>query len=244
MASKKPLPAARKPLPTTKKPSQEITAGSAGADIAKQKYDILLASMQQRAQLGQFDAKTRGSQRTGIMLTPPPLPTSEQLNSMVDPNRKYQDIAGTMYDQFGRSMNYSNSGQAEALRKLGFTSQSNYDFSNLAYLQSTGRTPVQANQELGQITAGIGSLQQAYQQYPVPSVGQNIPGQQTTPAQQIPSNQQAMQNYQNLLAQGLANYQAQTYPGQSQFGSMARPAQTSPQRKPSTPGFPTPKPFG
>lgn len=58
------------------------------------------------------------------------------------------------------------------------------------------------------------------------------------------ANQQAIQNYQNLLEQGLANYQAQTYPGQGQFGSTAIPAQTSPQRKPSTPGFPTPKPFG
>ena len=52
--------------------------------------------------------------------------------------------------------------------------------------------------------------------------------------------QQAMQNYQNLLSQGAANYQA----AMQQPISPAMRGPTPTQRKPSTSSFQTPRPFG
>ena len=52
--------------------------------------------------------------------------------------------------------------------------------------------------------------------------------------------QQAMQNYQNFLSQGAANYQAAM---QQPFSPSMRPATPTP-RKPSTSSFQTPRPLG
>jgi len=53
-----------------------------------------------------------------------------------------------------------------------------------------------------------------------------------------PANNQAMQNYSNILQQGVQNYASQM--GNPNFG-MPKPAQ---QKNISTPGYPSPKPFG
>lgn len=103
-------------------PSEAIPSLSVSdAAIARRGYINPLNPSIQRQQLD------FGLQR-GSSLTPPPLPTQDQLNSMLDPSRKYNQEQGTMYDPFGRSMNYANSGQQDALKKLGFISQKNFDF--------------------------------------------------------------------------------------------------------------------
>lgn len=212
------------------------------AEIAKRTYDLMLANMQQRAQLGQFDpligqggyigspenlTPIYGQQTTGGFI-----PNSVQLASVQNQTQIPQDIIAKAKTEYmaslPRDMNYSAQitptkygGDFGSSAGSGFDAwfEKNYP----SYVASS--KPVQTIQPVAQFIT-----QSTNQAAGIPQTGKQA--------------QQAMQNYQNLLAQGLANYQAQTYPGQGQFGSMARPAQTSPQRKPSTPGFPTPKPFG
>lgn len=240
---KKRKPAPKLPAPKPAPRPQPSPSARVAAEPAPN-FDSAMAQQVYSNILNQAINQSASAQRGGIMLSPPPLPTNDQLNSMIDPNRKYSQEAGTMYDQFGRSMNYANSGQRDALQKLGFISQSNYDFIrrenpnlsaenalknyNLAQLQSMGRTSEQANQELGKITASAASMQQIY------------PQQQTQPQVQQPNPQQAMQNYQNFLSQGTANYQA----AMQQPFSPAMPKPMPAPKKPSTSSFQTPRPFG
>jgi len=73
---------------------------------------------------------------------------------------------------------------------------------------------------------------------PIPA--QPVPAQSKQPIPLIPkpANNQAMQNYSNILQQGVQNYASQM--GNPNFG-MPKPAQ---QKNISTPGYPSPKPFG
>lgn len=150
------------------------------------------------------------------------------------------DLATTK--QVSSNMDQYNSTLAEMQRRaqLGqfspMVSQAGYTGAQENFPRQIPSIPTTLPQGLGQ-TFGIDVRQPM-----TPTSGQMA--QQPIPTQQIPSNQQAMQNYQNFLQQGLANYQAQTYSGQGQFGSTTKPTPTSPQRKVSTPGFPTPRPLG
>jgi len=71
-----------------------------------------------------------------------------------------------------------------------------------------------------------------------PQLAQPIAARLPQASQPAQPNQQAMQNYQNLVGQGIANMQA--------MGRITPPGQlpNQPQRKPSTSSFQTPRPFG
>lgn len=240
-------------------------------EIAKRRYDLMLAEMQRRAQLGQFSPiKEQGGYIGAQEINPDLIKRArDEYSASLPQNARYFDVmtptkyggmfgssAGSGFDAWFEK-NYINNPNSplndqERLvlqRQIPITQANTQQFQpgyQEAMAQQTYNNLMQqqmANASIPNPRYGIDFIEGGPRYQPMmPAPGQVA--QQPVPTQQIPSNQQAMQNYQNLLAQGLSQFQAQTYPGQSQFGGIGKLAQTQSKQKVSTAGFPTPKPFG
>lgn len=124
-------------------------------------------------------------------------------------------VAGPSYQEAMAQQTYNNLMQ----QQMAFSAAQN----GATFGNTMGTMPTQT----------IGTTPQQPTPIQMPVVQQN---RQPTPFGQV--NQKAMQNYQNLVGQGIANMQA--------MGRITPPGQlpNQPQRKPSTSSFQTPRPFG